>query len=162
MTTVVAIDIDGEPHEVSLGDVEWRPSVYGIVIRDGKILLSPQHGDNRYDLPGGGVEMDESFDAALVREVREETGVDVTPGKLLALRDNYFKVTFRKPEEVWHSVMVYYACEMIGGEISTDGLADTELTYAKQAEWVAIDRLDSIGLAASYDWREIVREAARN
>ena len=41
-----AIDIDGHYHDVSADEVTWRPSVYGIVIEGGKILLSPQHCNN--------------------------------------------------------------------------------------------------------------------
>ena len=152
-----AVDIDGNYHDVSPDDVRWRPSVYGIVIKDGKILLSPQHGRG-YDLPGGGVDIDESVEAAVIREVKEETGIDVRVVKLLAVRDNIFKVTFSEPQDTFHSVMVYYLCKPIGGELSVDGFDEHEKNYAKLAEWVPLDRLDDITPASSYDWREIVRQ----
>lgn len=153
-----AIDIDGNYHDVSPDEVKWRPSVYAVVIRDGKILLSPQHGKG-YDLPGGGVELDENFEGAVIRETKEETGIDVRVMKTLAVRDNFFKVTFREPQETWHSVMVYYLCEYTSGEVSTDGFDEHEKSYAEIAEWIPLERMDEISPAASYDWREIIRAA---
>lgn len=159
MTNLQAIDIDGNSHEVGSKDLAWSVHVYGIIIQDGEILLSPQHRDNGYDLPGGKVNLDESLETALLREVREETGIDVSITRQLAVRDNYFKVTFREPQEVWHSVMVYYLCKVIGGEISTAGLDEFEKQYAGKAQWLPLSRLDKIHPAASYDWRQIVHEA---
>jgi len=151
-----AIDINGQYHQVPITDITWRPSVYGIVFDGDRVLLSPQHGKG-YDLPGGGVDMNESFENALIREVKEETGIDVAVKKVLAVRDNYFKVTFREPQETWHSVMVYYLCEKIGGELSMSNFDEHEKSYAQLAEWIDLSRLDSIVPAASYDYREIIR-----
>lgn len=153
-----AVDIDGNYHEVNPDEVSWRIHVYGIVIKDGKILLSPQHGPMRYDLPGGKVDIDESLQAGLIREVREETGIEVGVVRQLDVRDNLFKVTFREPQETWHSVLVYYLCERVSGDISDQGLDDHEKSYAGQAEWVELSRLDDINPAASVDWRTVVRQ----
>ncbi len=54
--------------------------VYGIIERDGKMLLikksrGPYEG--MYDLPGGGPEENEGNGGTLIREVKEETGLDV-------------------------------------------------------------------------------------
>lgn len=152
-----AVDINGNFHEVSKDEVSWRVHVYGVIINEGKILLSPQHGENRYDLPGGKVDIDESIEEGLCREVKEETGVDVRIIKQLATRDILFKVTFREPQEVWHSVMIYYLCQMTGGSIAEMKLDEHESSYAREAVWLDLGELDSISPAASYDWREVVK-----
>ena len=159
MTSVQAVDIDGNYHPVAIADISWRIHVYGIVIDGDKILLSPQHRAGGYDLPGGKVDLDEQLDSALVREVKEETGIDVEIVEQLTVRDNFFKVTFREPQETWHSVMIYYLCRAVGGEISTDGFNEHEKQYAAKAEWVPLSSLENIVPAASYDWREIVATA---
>lgn len=153
-----AKDIDGNYHDVEERDISWRVHAYAVVIDGDKILLSPQHGD-KYDLPGGKIELTESVDEGLVREVKEETGIDVSVRKLLGVEDILFKVTFREPQEVWHSVMLYYACDKIGGEISTDGFDEHETSYAQAAEWVELDRVDSIVPASSIDFRKYVVQA---
>jgi ADP-ribose pyrophosphatase YjhB (NUDIX family) len=158
---VKAVDINGNYHDVSRDEVQWRIHAYGIVVVDNKILLSPQHGDSRYDLPGGKVEIDESVETGLKREIKEETGIDVHVIKQVAVRDIIFKVTFREPQDVWHSVMVYYVCEKIGGTTADMQLDEYEREYAGEAVWLDLDRLDDISLASSYDWRQVVQEYLR-
>ena len=60
-----------------------RPSVRGIVIRDGKVLMVHSRKYDYYKFPGGGIEAGEDHNAALCREVREETGFAVFPGSVL-------------------------------------------------------------------------------
>ncbi|MEV4000969.1 NUDIX hydrolase [Actinomadura sp. NPDC049753] len=64
--------------------------VTGVVIEDGRILLLDQDTDTgrSWSLPGGKVEEGEPLAAALVREMREETGVDVEAGRLLYVCDH--------------------------------------------------------------------------
>ena len=66
---------------------EW--GVGALVEHDGRVLLVREEG--RWLLPGGGVEAGEEHTAALVREVREETGVDVTPGERVAVVRNVLR-----------------------------------------------------------------------
>ena len=153
-----AVDIDGNYHDVNPDEISWRVHVYAIVIEDDMILLSPQHGPGRYYLPGGKVDTGESLEDGLLREVREETGIDVRVVRQLATRDNLFKVTFREPQDVWHSVMIYYLCEKVSGDISDENLDEHEQDYAGRAEWLELDKLDDIQPAASYDWRIIARQ----
>jgi len=53
--------------------------VRGIIIRDKKILLIHRIKDGReyYSIPGGGIEEDETSDEAIVREIKEETNINV-------------------------------------------------------------------------------------
>lgn len=53
-------------------------SVAGIVIRDDGRILTIQRRDNQHwEPPGGVLELDETFEAGVRREVREETGVHI-------------------------------------------------------------------------------------
>lgn len=53
-----------------------------IAEQDGKVLLIKERGSRRYSLPGGGIERNESFMEAAVRELREET-------RLIAVKTEY-------------------------------------------------------------------------
>ena len=66
---------------------EPRIPCVGAIITDGERILLIKRGHEpeagRWSLPGGRIEPGESDQQALVREVREETGLKVTPGRLV-------------------------------------------------------------------------------
>jgi len=61
------------------GSVGRRPSVRGIILRDGKIAMMHSRKYDYYKLPGGGIESGETLEETLIREVREESGLIVKP-----------------------------------------------------------------------------------
>lgn len=61
------------------GTVGRRPSVRGIIRKDGKIAMMHSKKYNYYKLPGGGMEPEESLEETLIREVREESGLIIKP-----------------------------------------------------------------------------------
>ncbi|MBI4841024.1 MAG: NUDIX domain-containing protein [candidate division NC10 bacterium] len=79
--------------------------------REGRILLVRRSDDGLWCLPCGWVEPNESPEEAAVREVREETGLDVQPRQLVG-------VFTRKPDAGFgpHSaIAVVYLCDVVGG-----------------------------------------------
>jgi ADP-ribose pyrophosphatase YjhB (NUDIX family) len=82
-------------------------SVTGIVLRDdGRILAIKRSDDGRWVPPGGVLELDESPQDGVAREVYEETGVKVRPTRLTGVYKN-MKLGV---------VSLAFACEVIGGE----------------------------------------------
>jgi 8-oxo-dGTP pyrophosphatase MutT (NUDIX family) len=53
----------------------YRVSTKALITKDDKVLLIME-ADGRWELPGGGMEVDESFESGLKREVKEEIGVN--------------------------------------------------------------------------------------
>jgi 8-oxo-dGTP diphosphatase len=159
MSKLYAVDVYGKQHEVTTEQLVWRPSVYGVVIQDDKVLLSPQFGD-KYDLPGGGVDLGENLEAAVVREVKEETGIGVEVIGALGVESNLFAAV-HEDGKFYHSILIYYACKVVGGELSTAGFDEYEKKYAAMAQWVPIENLPSITLASSIDFRDYVYKAQK-
>jgi 8-oxo-dGTP diphosphatase len=82
-----------------------------IIIRNGKLLLIHRQkpGKDFYVLPGGGVDFEENFEEACIREVKEETGLDA-----LALQLVSRYITFEK-EENYYLVTVTQGEPVLGG-----------------------------------------------
>ena len=62
----------------------------GVAILDGKLLLCRAKGAKTSYLPGGHIEFGETGREALVREIREEMGVEATTGRFLGIVENSF------------------------------------------------------------------------
>lgn len=154
--SVTATDIEGATYEVPADTLRWRPSAYGIVIKDGSLLVSKQF--RGYDLPGGGIDLGEMPEEAVVREVKEETGLDVNNPRLIAVHSNFFKMPYAEDNDFAQTLMVYYACDYVGGELSTDGFDEHEKHYADMPEWYPLDKLDDLNVASSHDFRPYVRQ----
>jgi len=114
-----------------------RPIVgVGAVIIDGdRVLLvkrahEPLKGE--WSLPGGAVEVGESLEAALLREVREETCLDVTVGPVVEVLDRIGRDANDRVE--YHFVIVDYLCRVAGGT-ATCG------SDAEDVEWARRDDL---------------------
>ncbi len=152
---IVCRDINGGMREAAASELSFRPSVYGVIIKNNSVLLVPQW--DGYDFPGGGVELGETVDEALVREVLEETGLVVARSKVLACESDFFIHPFTK--KPLHSILAYFACAVVSGEISDEGFDADEKEYAKKAEWISLDRIDKLKFKNSVDSAAIIKKA---
>jgi 8-oxo-dGTP diphosphatase len=121
------------------------PCVGAILTAGGRILLirrghEPEAG--RWSLPGGRVEPGETDQQALVREVREETGLEVAPGPLAGAVD--------RPAPGGRVLVIRdYAATVTGGTLAAGDDAD-------DARWFSMRELD--GLPLSTGLKEALNE----
>lgn len=83
-----------------------RTACRGIVILDGRILLSYETKTGLWMIPGGGLEPGEDERACCAREVAEETGVRIRPSDCVLEMDEYY--------EDWKYVSRYFFGDMTG------------------------------------------------
>ena len=127
-------------------------AVSAAIFRDGRVLIvrraqPPAHG--LYTLPGGGVELGETLEKAVIREVREETALDIAPLKLAGYRQMIARDADGKIER--HFVILPFAARWLSGEVAlNDELAD--------AKWLLPSELS--GLKTTEGLADIVTAAA--
>jgi 8-oxo-dGTP pyrophosphatase MutT (NUDIX family) len=98
-----------------------RASVSAVIFdRRGRLLLQQRSDGSQWGLPGGSVEIGESLREAVVREVGEETGLVVVPGRVIGLYSNPKLQIVRYPDGTgWHYVNVCFECRVRGGRLTT-------------------------------------------
>jgi 8-oxo-dGTP diphosphatase len=102
-------------------------SVAGIVVRDdGQVLVIRRDDNGHWEAPGGVLELDESFEAGVRREVLEETGLEVTVERLTGVYKNL----------TLGIVALVYRCRPVGGE--------THMTEeAREIRWMTREEVQS-------------------
>lgn len=84
----------------------------------GRILLQHRADFNAWGLPGGSVEVGETLEQAILREVKEETGYDVQVVRLIGAYSDPVCTTARYPNgNVAHYVSLTFECRVIGGSL---------------------------------------------
>lgn len=91
-----------------------RAGVASLVVQDSRYLLMllrhGKHGAGTWSLPGGWMEFGESFFDTAVREVKEETGVDVQGSRVRGVTNDIFS------DHGIHAITVFVETNYIGGE----------------------------------------------
>ena len=121
--------------------VDTHVGSYGVIIHDGKIaLIKKARGGYKglYDLPGGGIEHDETPLEALTRELMEEIGVSIVKAELLDAVSKTFKwdVNDELIQDL-HHIGILYTVEIEGNELKTDADGLDSLG----GEWKDIDKV---------------------
>lgn len=124
---------DAKDYQDTVGVYE-KYSVRGIIMRDGKLAMQCSR-DGEYKIPGGGMESGEDCIQALIREVREETGLYVLEdaivalGEIVEMRRDIFDAT---KKYVCHSL--FYYCR-VGDRQDKLQLTPSEIAKGYELKW---------------------------
>ena len=80
----ILFTLDSKEYDESI-EVVYRPSARGVIIKDGKVAMIHSEKYDYYKFPGGGIEEGESPIDAVIREVKEESGLTVIPESIREL-----------------------------------------------------------------------------
>ncbi len=115
--------------------------VGGVVIDEGRALLirrgsEPLRGE--WSIPGGTLELGETLAEGVMRELREETGIEVRVLEQIEVFERIFtekssRKTRKKKRPRYHFVIVDYLCERVSGEPCA-GSDVTDVAYAREEE----------------------------
>lgn len=127
----------GEEVSLSKGKFVFRPSVYGIIIKDDSVLLLRNKSNGKLWVPGGGVNLGERILDGLAREITEEAGIEVEIGNLLFFRENFFY--YQPLDEAYHAFLFFYLCKPKSAELLADHLVDD--FESEKPRWVPFSTL---------------------
>ena len=134
-------------NRAELGYATPKVDVRGVVFRNGRILLVREIMDHdRWTLPGGWADVNESPAESVVREVREESGFDTRAVKVLAVydRDKQGHV----PPFPYHVYKLFFLCEIIGGEPCLNNeVSGIEFFAADQIPELSVSRVTNAQIA---------------
>ena len=123
----------------------------GLVFRNGKLLIAERHADAHlgglWEFPGGKRESGETFEECLVRELREELGIEVEVGKLVD------SLTHEYPGKIVH--LKFFHCEWRQHEPRAIGCAAFAWVTANQLNGYTFPEADERLLALLQDDQEL-------
>jgi ADP-ribose pyrophosphatase YjhB (NUDIX family) len=102
-----------------------KVDVRAVVLKDGKILLARERCDGKYSMPGGFADINYSPGQVAVKEVLEETGLNVSVDRLLAIVDTD---RHNFPPLEYHYYKIVILCSLLGGELK-DSNETTEAAF---------------------------------
>ena len=137
MPTVECNSIKGGKISVPTEKLVFRLSVYGVIIHDGKILMIRNKSNGKLFFPGGGVNIAEKSLDALIREVREETGIEIEIEKFLHFKEQFFY--WDPGDEAYHMFNFFYICRPKTFELLDDDKVDDE--EAEKPRWIDMEEI---------------------
>ncbi len=89
--------------------------VYGLYVKDSQILVikksrGPYTG--QFDLPGGGIEFNETIHDCLSREITEETGCTLLRGKFISIKEYFCEYRKNRTMAKFHHLGIYYLVDL--------------------------------------------------
>ncbi|WP_380180512.1 NUDIX hydrolase [Kalamiella sp. sgz302252] len=102
-------------HKAENGYATPKTDVRAIILNKGKLLLVRESDDGGWSLPGGWADVGDSPATAIIREVREETGLTARVSRLLGVWD---RNQHGHPPYPWHVYKMIFLCEVVGGELA--------------------------------------------
>lgn len=117
---------------------------YGLIIKESSILLIKKVGgpyDGKLDLPGGTIEFSETPEATLVRELKEEVGIDVINFELFDGNSIIFEWIHKDELEKGHHLGFFYLIKDYKGNVKNDISIDNVNDDSKGAMFYNINEL---------------------
>lgn len=119
------------------------PAASAVVVDDsGAILLICRTDNELWSIPGGAMEIGESIADTVIRETREETGLEVKPVSIVGIYTNPHHVVEYSDGEVRQEFSICFACRLVGGELSTSD-------ESSRVEFVTPERIDALPMSSS-------------
>ncbi|MBB3112354.1 8-oxo-dGTP diphosphatase [Paenibacillus phyllosphaerae] len=111
--------------------------VYALIYDEAekKVLMVSNKGEG-WSLPGGAVEIGETLEQAIIRETKEETGLVIEVGSILAVNEAFFP---SHGSDGHHAIFMTFHAKVIAGEISIE-----DKNEIIEVKWVDINTANNL------------------
>jgi len=112
--------------------------VGALVVNDRRevLLVRSKKWGEKYTVPGGHIELGERAEDAIVREVKEETGLDSVAEDLLIVQQAIYPKDYHKHE---HYIFMDYVCKALTSEVKLDGQELQSFVWVRPEEALKLD-----------------------
>jgi ADP-ribose pyrophosphatase YjhB (NUDIX family) len=93
-----------------------KVDVRGAIFRDNRVLLVRERVDDKWTVPGGWADVNDTPSSAILKEIEQESGFTARVLKLAAIYDRNKR---NNPPYLFHSWKLFFVCEITGGEART-------------------------------------------
>ena len=136
--------------KIKTNDYNFKFRVSGLIIKENKLLLVDMDDSGFLCLPGGYVELGETTEEAIKRELLEEVGINFSTTKYLGMVENYFINKFSKKI---HEISIYYLMSP-KDKIDTTDFTIIENDKGKKMKldfkWIDINNIDNYDVRPSF------------
>lgn len=143
---ILFTDLYGKQLPIPAERVAFRPSAYGLIVHEGRLLVCNTKSTGKWSLPGGAVDIGEKVVDALMREITEECGIRVEVQKFLGFEESFFY--YNPLDKASQVIAFFYLCKPLTLELA---VLDPHELEAEAPQWVDIDSLRAVDFQAFGD-----------
>jgi len=113
-------------------------TVGALIVNDRRevLLVRSNKWGEKYTVPGGHIELGERAEDAIVREVKEETGLDSVAEDLLIVQQAIYPKDYQKHE---HYIFMDYVCKALSSEVKLDGRELQSYVWVRPEDALKLD-----------------------
>jgi ADP-ribose pyrophosphatase YjhB (NUDIX family) len=128
-----------------------KVDVRGVVFRGDQILMVRETIDGNWSLPGGWADVGLTPSEVAIKEVQEESGLEVVPERLLAVLD---KKRHNHPPDMFHIYKIFILCRETGGELK-GGMETSETGFFGPDKFppLSVPRITTEQISLMYEYK---------
>ena len=119
--------------------------VAALIINNNKLLVAKNVDHPVFYTIGGGININETSEEAIIREVMEETGLKLSIDKLSYVQERFLKIN----NEKYHEVVLFYTM-IIKGKINIMENTFTDQGNKETLHWLPLEQLKNINLVPEF------------
>ncbi len=117
-STIPALSIHGNWVDVEKDKFKIRAAGYCLIVHEEKILLVKTRSTGKWFLPGGGVEVGEPIEEAIIRWVFEEAGIKIEVERFLTFREIFFY--YDPTGDAFQTYAMFFSCTPLTFELTEE------------------------------------------